>query len=132
MKLNTNIHNLRKFGFTLGIILLVISLVMLLRHSRQSIVLLYVALVLFFLATLIPAILKPLYVFWMRLALVLAWVNTRLILVLIYYLLITPISIIIRVFGKDLLDRVIKEDKDSYWLDKPNKVLSTEDYQRQF
>jgi len=132
MKLNTGTNSLRKFGFTLVVVLSIISLILFLRHNHQFFAIFIIAAGLLFITAIVPAILKPLYIFWMKLAFVLSWINTRLILILTYYLLITPIGIIIRVFGKDLLDRAIKKDKDSYWLDKPNKILSTEDYQRQF
>ena len=53
------------------------------------------------LALLIPNSLKWVYQGWMSFALVLAWINTRLILSIVFYLLITPMGLIMRLFGKN-------------------------------
>lgn len=85
----------------------------------------------FILAFISPNILKPVYIFWMRLAFVLGWINTRIILFIIFYLIFTPIGIVLRIFGIDLLDRKIERDKESYWKKIEKKDMHS-DYQRQF
>jgi hypothetical protein len=37
----------------------------------------------------------------------------------IFFAVITPIGIIMRLFGKDTLDKKIDTSKDSYWIDRP-------------
>jgi hypothetical protein len=71
------------------------------------------------------------YIFWMRLAFILGWINTRIILFIIFYLIFTPIGIVLRIFGIDLLDRKIERDKESYWKKIEKKDMHS-DYQRQF
>jgi hypothetical protein len=53
------------------------------------------------LALIVPSALKPVYRGWMFFALILAWINTRLILSIIFFLLITPMGLIMRLFGKN-------------------------------
>lgn len=78
-----------------------------------------------------PQWLAPVYRFWMGLASVLSWVNTRILLVLIYYLLVTPIGLCMRLFGSDPLRRRLEKDKPSYWL--PGKPRpQPADYEKQF
>ncbi|WP_296622206.1 SxtJ family membrane protein [Marivirga sp.] len=48
---------------------------------------------------------------WMKLALILGWINTRIILSLIFYLFLTPIALFSRLFTKDPLR--LKQPKDS-------------------
>ena len=57
------------------------------------------------------------------------WINTRILLLAIFYLLFTPIGIGIKLFGVDLLERKIDKNKDSYW--KKRDSLAA-DYERQF
>ncbi|MFH1539400.1 MAG: SxtJ family membrane protein, partial [bacterium] len=60
--------------------------------------------VLFLLAGLIvPAILKPFYRAWMTLAFALGWVMTRVLLTLTFFLIFTPMGILTKIMGKDLL-----------------------------
>lgn len=79
-----------------------------------------------------PQILRPVYIIWMKFAFVLGWINTRIILIIMFYLVFTPIGICIRIFGKDLLERKIDKASDSYWEEREQKPFNQADYQRQF
>ena len=43
---------------------------------------------------------------------------------LVYFVILTPISIIVRVFGKDLLGLKFFKEKDTYWI-KRKKILGS-------
>ena len=62
------------------------------------------------------AILRPLYIGWMKFAFVLGWINTRILLGLFYYGVVTPIGVLLRLFGKDLLDQKIDRSAATYWI----------------
>ena len=55
--------------------------------------------VLWILALLIPQALKPVYTVWMSFALILGWINTRIILTLVFYIIITPMRLIMLLFA---------------------------------
>lgn len=76
--------------------------------------------------------LKPVYIIWMRLAFILSWINTRLILMVIFYLIFTPMAFLIRVFHGDLLDRKINKKSDTYWIKKEKVDFNPVNYERQF
>ncbi len=61
-----------------------------------------------------PRGLHPLYRVWMGLAVVLNYFVSRLILTLIYYLVLTPIGMLLRLLGQDPLDLKL-QDRSSYW-----------------
>jgi len=131
-KLNLDKKSLRKFGITMGSAFLVITAIILIRH-KASIIPTATVSGLFFLASFsFPAILRPVYIFWMKLAFALGWVNTRLILVIIFYLLFAPVGLLMRLFGVDLLDRKIDTSKGSYWQKKSAQAAAISDYERQF
>lgn len=77
-----------------------------------------------------PSLFAPVLRQWMRLAGVLAKVNTAVILFLMYYLVFTPYGWLQRLFAGDAMDERLRTG-DSYWKKKePNSGL--EAYERQF
>lgn len=131
-KLNTDRGALRKFGLTMGIAFLLITLLVMIRHKHNPLPISIISIVFFILAFIIPNLLKPIYILWMKFALVLSWVNTRLILSIIFYLIFTPIGLAMRLFGIDLLERKSDKNKKSYWKKKEKKEFNPLDYERQF
>ncbi|MFA5156202.1 MAG: SxtJ family membrane protein [Candidatus Omnitrophota bacterium] len=131
-KINTDTKALRKFAFTLGSAFLIFALLAALRHKHSSLPAALLAAFFFIFGQILPKALKPVYVAWMRLALILNWMNTRLLLIIVFYLLITPIAVIMRAFGKDPLDRQIDRAKLSYWIAKSAKQQQALNYERQF
>ena len=67
------------------------------------------------LALVVPIVTKPVYRGAIFVAHILGWINTRIILGAIYYVIFTPISILMRLFGRDSLNRKIDKNSDSYW-----------------
>lgn len=131
-KLNLDKKSLKKFGITMGVAFLVITLFILSRHRHSALPTSIISLLFFILAFIIPLLLKPIYIFWMKLAFILGWVNTRLILSILFYLILTPIGLGMRLLGVDLLDRKIDKSRDSYWIKREKKSFNTLDYERQF
>jgi len=75
---------------------------------------------------------KPIHIGWMKLAFVLGWFMTRVILSVFYYLILTPIGLILRVTGKDLLDKEINRDAKSYWIKREPAVSDKTRWENQF
>ncbi len=71
--------------------------------------------VLFVLSRVAYPIMKPIHIGWMKFAFLLGWFNTRLLLGIFFYLIITPIGLLMRLFGKDFLDEKIDKSAKSYW-----------------
>lgn len=67
-----------------------------------------------------PAGLRPLYRGWMSLAIVMGQVVSRLLLSLVFYLVVTPVGLVMRLAGKDPMDRRLG-DRDSYWRPRPRQ-----------
>jgi hypothetical protein len=79
-----------------------------------------------------PVVLQPLYVAWMYLARVLGWVNTRILLGLLFYTLFTVIGLGMRLFGRDPLDRGREPGRASCFVRRDRPLLPREHYERQF
>ena len=64
-------------------------------------------------ALVFPAALRPVYHIWMKIGHVLGWINTRLILGLVFFVLFAPLALLFKVFGRDPMDRKL-DDSPSY------------------
>jgi len=131
-KLKLDNITLKKFGITMGIAFLVITLLVFLKHKSLNLAVSIISVIFFSLAFTFPVLLKPVYIFWMKLAFVLGWINTRLILLIIFYLIFTPIGLVMRLLGVDLLARKIEKNRETYWIKKEKRNFQPQDYARQF
>ena len=61
-----------------------------------------------------PKILKYIYIIWMIIGGVLGFINSRIILSLVYFILFTPFAIFFKLIGKDPLSRTFDKTKKSY------------------
>lgn len=75
---------------------------------------------------------KNIYDYWMLFAKALGWVNTRILLSIIYFVVFTLFRMVSIIIGKDLLDRKIEKDRESYWQKRELKTFKKELYRRQF
>jgi len=65
-------------------------------------------------ALLVPGILRPVYTTWMKIGHGIGWVNTRIILGVLFYVLILPMGLIMRLFGNDPMARKRDDSASSY------------------
>jgi hypothetical protein len=108
-------NELRKFGLILGTVLAGWGAWWLKKEADLSIYFLITSLLLLLPALFYPLGLKPVFVVWTKLGLALSRITTRVILALIFYLILTPIGLLLRITGKDLLKLKNKTKTKSYW-----------------
>jgi protein-S-isoprenylcysteine O-methyltransferase Ste14 len=68
---------------------------------------------------LVPAVRRPIYVGWMYAAFPIGWTVSHVLMGLIYYVVITPIGLIIRATGRDPLLRQFDRSARTYWTPHP-------------
>ena len=124
--------DIRKFGITIGILLVVIAGFLFWKEKESFQILFTFGVTLCILGIVIPFILKPIYWVWMIFATILGWIMTRVILCLLFYIIITPIGLIPRFFGKQFLELRWDKSKESYWNFRTNEHLQNENYEKQF
>jgi len=124
--------DLRKFGLTVGPVLMAIGILLLVRGRESAVYWGIGGLVLVALALAAPATLKPLNKLWMSLAIILGWIMTRVILTILFFIALTPTGLIARLMRKDILDRKFDRKKDTYWQAREKKERNRQDYERQF
>ncbi|MCX5679777.1 MAG: SxtJ family membrane protein [Candidatus Omnitrophica bacterium] len=130
-KLNSDKRTLRKFGMTMGVAFLVISCLFFFRHKYAGAMYsLIISCIFFMMRMALPTFLKPVYMIWMRFAFILGWINTRIVLVIIFYLIFTPVGLFMRLLRIDLLER--KKKEGTCWKKKDTPKFSPLNYERRF
>ncbi|MBD2182039.1 sxtJ [Planktothrix sp. FACHB-1355] len=111
-----NKKELRDFGLIAGTIVAVLFGLLLpwLRGHTVPLSAWIIAGVLWVLAALVPTGLGPVYQVWMRIGLVLGWVNTRIILGTIFFALMMPMGAIMRLFNQDPMARKFDANLKTY------------------
>lgn len=79
----------------------------------------------------VPPLARRFHWAWMKLASVLGYINSRVLLFLLFYLLITPYGLISRLFGRDPLNRR-GAAKASYWIPRKTSRQRREHFERSF
>lgn len=123
---------LRKFGLTVGTAFAVFGAISWWRgHEIPPRVLWTLAALLIVPGLVAPSILGPVQRGWMKLAMVLGHVNTRIILTALYYLVMTPVGLVMRLF-RDPLDRSLTDSRGSQWIRREPQPVDPARYERQF
>ena len=122
----------RKFGITIGIILIMLAGFLFWKEKESSQIFLTVGIVLFAFGIAIPVVLKPIYWIWMIFATILGWIMTRVILSLLFYIIFTPIGLISRLFGKQFIELKWDKTNSTYWFYRSRDVFEKEKYEKQF
>lgn len=71
-----------------------------------------------------PRVLRPLNRAWFKLGMLLHHVTNPIMLGIMFYCIITPIGVIMRIFGKDFLGIEIQKNRASYWIPRQQKMRS--------
>ena len=124
--------DLRKFGITVGIILMIIAGFLFWKEKKSFQMLLSIGAVLYVFGLAIPIVLKPIYWMWMTFATILGWIMTRVILILLFYAILTPIGLISSVFGKQFLELKWNKTNITYWNNRKIHLLEKTQYEKQF
>lgn len=124
---------LRQFAAAWLIFFLALAAHRYLRKQQHEVGFILAALALFFgvLGLIKPAAVRWLFVTWMVLAFPIGWLISQLMLGVMFYGLITPIALLFRMKGRDLLARRPAPNRDSFWIPK-NTPADVRTYFRQY
>ena len=126
----SNLIKLRRFGFNLGLGLNILGCVLFYRHKGHFIWFSGVGSVALILSVLCPVILAPLKKVLDKLIFIIGWLTSVISLAIAFYLIFTPIALLLKIFGRDMLDQKIDKTAGTYWTKRKNIVFSKESYER--
>ena len=118
----------RSFGILFFLVLLGFGLWPLTKEMSPNIYLIIISVIFLFLGLLNSKLLSPLNNLWIKFGEILGKVIAPIVMAVVYFLILTPISLLVRLFGKDLIEMKFNNNVKSYWI-KRKKHLGTMDKQ---
>jgi len=132
-KIDSSIRELRKFAFVMGVPLALIGGFLLWRQKDYYWHVFAASGAFVCAGLLVPVVLKPLHKVWMTFSIVMGWFMTRVILFVLFFLILTPTALLLRLLGKDLLNmKFDRNSSQSYWLPRQKGESRKPDYTKQF
>ena len=107
----------RSFGLVFFVVFLLISIYPFLKDGNIRIWSLIISFIFLVLGLLNSNLLSPLNKLWFKFGLLLGKIISPIIMGIIFFLVVTPIAVIMRLLKKDLLNLKFKEN-NTYWIDK--------------
>ena len=120
--------NNKGFGLLFFVVFLIIGLWPIINGDSPRIIFFIIALIFLILALVNSKILTPLNKAWVKFGELLGKIIAPIVMAGVYFIVLTPISIIVRLFGKDLLKVKFSDKSKSYWI-KRDKDLGSMDKQ---
>lgn len=79
-----------------------------------------------------PLILRPINILWFRFGLLLHRIVNPLVMGIMFFIVITPIGLVMRIMGKDMLRIKLHKDTSSYWINRSPPGPKAESMRDQF
>jgi hypothetical protein len=127
-----HVKELRKFAVTLFSAMGVLGAFFIWQERDIGFVLWGIGSVALLAAWVCPMGLKPVYTYWMKLAIVLGFISSHVILALVYYLVLTPMGLVMRVLGKNPMPLQPDENTQSYWIKKHRGKYDRQRYEKMY
>ena len=118
----------KSFGILFFVVFLGLGLWPLTNDNNTNIYLIIISIIFLILGLLNSKLLSPLNSFWIKFGELLGKIIAPVVMAIIYFLILTPISLIVRLFGKDLLGLKFSKQLKTYWI-KRKKDLGSMDKQ---
>ena len=117
MKGDVKISSNKSFGIIFSIVFLIIAIYPLLKHSDIKIWSLVISIIFLILGLTNSKILTPLNKLWFKIGIFLGKIFSPIIMGMIFFFIVTPIGIFMRLLKKDLLNLRFNKN-ESYWIKK--------------
>ena len=114
----------RNFGLVFFFVFLIVSLLPLLKEEPFRIWSIVIAIIFLILGLMNSKLLTPLNKLWFKFGLFLGSIVSPIVMGIVFFLVITPTGLVMKIMGKDLLNKKKDNDKKSYWINR-SKTKST-------
>ena len=106
----------KSFGLLFFVVFLGLGLWPLTNDNNPNIYLIIISIIFLILGLLNSKLLSPLNSFWIKFGELLGKIIAPVVMAIIYFLILTPISLMVRLFGKDLLGVKFSKQLKTYWI----------------
>ena len=108
----------RNFGIVFFFVFLIISLWPLINENPLRVWSIYVAIIFLILGLINSNLLKPLNTLWFKFGKLLGSIVAPIVMGIVFFIIVTPTGFIMRIFGKDLLNKKYNNKSKSYWINR--------------
>ena len=114
----------KSFGLLFFVVFLIIGLWPLKNGENLNFYFITVSIIFLILGLINSKLLSPLNKLWIKLGEILGIIIAPIVMALVYFVILTPVSFIVRIFGKDLLSLKLLKDKETYWIKRKKSLGS--------
>ncbi len=108
----------KSFGIVFSFVFLIIALYPLINDHEIRLWSIIIAIIFLLLGLTNSKILTPLNTIWFKFGILLGKIVSPIIMGVIFFLVVTPIGLLMRLFGKDVLNLKLNKKESSYWVEK--------------
>ena len=116
----------RSFGLLFFVVFLILALWPLKNGSNINLYFIIVSAIFLILGLINSKLLSLPNKLWVKLGEILGIIIAPVVMALVYFIILTPISLIVRLFGKDLLELSFSKEKETYWVKRKKNIGSME------
>jgi len=114
----------RSFGILFFIVFLILSLWPLKNGNNLNLYFLITSGIFLILGAINSKLLTPLNKTWIKFGEILGLIIAPIVMSLVYFVILTPVSLIVRLFGKDLLGLKFIKEYETYWIKRKKNLTS--------
>jgi hypothetical protein len=120
-----NLSSNKSFGIVFFVVFLLIAIYPLIKGNNINFLFLSISIIFLILGILNSKILEPLNKIWIKFGYVLGKVISPIVMLIIFFLVVFPTGLLIKIFKKNYLGIRYDKKKDSYWIPKNENLSST-------
>ena len=120
IKINSN----RSFGIVFFFVFVIVSLWPLINENSLRVWSIFVAIIFLILGLMNSKLLTPLNILWFKFGKLLGFIIAPIVMGIVFFVVITPTGLIMKIIGKDLLNNKYNNKIKSYWINR-DKLKST-------
>ena len=114
-KSKIKMSSVRSFGLTFCVVFLILSFWPKMNGGEINFLFLVLSLIFLILGLMKSKLLNPLNVLWFKFGMKLGSIVAPLVMAIVFFAVVTPVGLIMRILGKDLLNKKYNKEKTTYW-----------------
>ena len=114
----------RSFGLVFFIVLMIIGLWPLKNNGDVRVYFVLLSISFLILGLINSKLLTPLNLLWFKLGILIGSIMAPIVMGIVFFLIVTPTGLIMKMFGKKMLDNAFDKSKKSYWINRNKKANS--------
>ena len=122
--IKNNLPSEKNFGLTFACVFIIIGLWPLFASEPIRLWSFIVSFILVIISFIFPKILRPFNKWWFKFGMLLRSVVSRIVIPLVFYLVVTPMGLFMRLLGKDTLKQKLDKSAKSYWIERREPIGS--------